>query len=932
VAALALSQGSGRLEGVAKDAQGLVLPGVTVTLTGAAVMGQRLATTGVDGSYRFLALPPGSYDLLFELAGFQTFDRQGVIVTTGDTFAIDVTLPLAAVAEAITVTGGSPLVDVKATGVGATFGAAVLEDVPSATDMWAVLQQTPGIRMGGFDVGGSHKSLQTEYDSFGVRYQNRIVNEGVNSTEGTGYAGGYYDYYAIEEFRVSAQGADVEMSSPGANVVSVFKSGGNELSSLMDFDFETSGMVSDNIDQALIERAGTSAPVRQFHELHLDLGGPVVKDRVWFYGAYNYFKIDQVISGQPEDIATNVGLFHEITGKLNWKISEKDQFIGFSHWSNKQAPYRGLSSTRPAESILPQNGWTWLHKAEWQRVWSERLFSDILLGHFGYGYPFAPVVDPATNPPRIDLSTGKQRGAGWPSTKAGIWKPQSTGQLNYYLPQAAGSHDIKLGWDWQIDSFQASANLDSGAIRYRDRSGLGPCNPCAAGQLGKVDEIMFYNRPTSSDDRNTHWDFYAQDIWTPTDRLTLTVGARFGRQDAHYMGATQTPLLSEFFDPVTIESRTVKTWNKVAPRLGATFDLMGRGKTVLKGYYGRYYANASTMSYYVNPTATSSQTYKFLDPNGNGIYDGQQELGAFVSGSGGATGAVVDPDMKLAYVDEFSFSLEHELVADTSLRFSYVRKQTRNNWENPGTPYAINVAQAPERLTRNVSVPCVDCPIGFEGTTLDLRTLPDGVENYDPVVTNALGDTDGNYDTLELAFQRRFTKDFFINANADYQRRSEMRAPIADRSPPVTDPIGASWDPGFNRDVGLRQDTTYWSFKSAARYVAPRGIGLAATLRVQSGFPWAPIYSENLPNVGTVSFFLEDIRNSRSDTVAIVDFRADEEFTLRDRYRLMVMADLYNLLNANPETNFILLTGSDFRNVIAWLPGRTLKLGVRLQF
>jgi hypothetical protein len=390
--------------------------------------------------------------------------------------------------------------------------------------------------------------------------------------------------------------------------------------------------------------------------------------------------------------------------------------------------------------------------------------------------------------------------------------------------------------------------------------------------------------------------------------------------------------LSEFFDPVTIEPQTVKIWNNVAPRIGATFDVTGRGKSVFKAYYGRYYANASTMSYYVNPTAGSSVTYKFLDPNGNGLYDGREELGDFVGSGGGASGVVVDPDILQAYVDEFSFSLEHELMADTSLRFSYVRKQTRNNWVGPGTPYALNLAQTPERLTQNVNVPCVDCPLGFEGTTLNLRTLPDGAEIEDLKVANAVGDADGNYDTLELAFNRRFNEDFFIDANFDYQWRSEMRAPWAVESPLYTDPIGVGFDPGYNRDVGMSQDTTYWSFKSAARYVAPREIGLAATLRVQSGFPWAPIHGVELPNIFFASFFLEDLKNNRSDTVTIVDFRADKTFTFRDRYRFTVMTDLYNLLNANPETNFLLLTGSDFGNIIEWLPGRTLKVGLRFQF
>jgi outer membrane receptor protein involved in Fe transport len=938
VAALAFPQaGTGRLEGVVKDAQGLVLPGATVTLTGAAVMGQRTATTDVDGSYRFLALPPSTYNLSFELAGFQTFRREGIIITSGSTFTIDANLQIATVAETITVTGESPVVDVKTTGVSATFDTTELHDVPSATDMWAVLQQTPGIRMQGFDVGGSHKSQQTGYDAFGISVQNRVVNEGVNTTEGAGWAGGYYDYYAIEEFRVSAQGADVEMSSPGAHVVSVFKSGSNELSSLTHFDFETEGMVTDNIDADLEARNGTSAPVRVFREFHIDAGGPVVKDKFWFYGAYNYFKIDKTISGQDPSIATDIGLFDEITGKINWQISEKDQFIGFSHWSLKQKPYRGLSLQIPAESIRAQNSWTWLHKAEWQRVWSDRLFSNILVGHFGFGWPMTPAVDPDTNPPRIDLTTGQQRGAGWQPFTLDRWKPQSTGQFNYYVPSAAGSHDFKFGWDWQIDSYGFGANENSGPLRYRDRSSLGPCSPCATGQLGRVDEINFYNVPTANDDRNKHWDFYAQDIWAPNDRLTVTLGVRYGRQEMYYVGSTQTPILTEFFAPVTIDGETVQVFNTLAPRLGVTVDLTGEGKTVLKGYFGRYYSNAANMSSGLNPGGNSFVRYKFLDPNGNGLYDGQQELGAFVTAGGGGAGNTLDPNFEPMYADEFSFSVEHELVADTGLRFSYVRKQLRNSWIGSNTPYyPVNLARATPNLTNNVDLPCNGCPSGFEGTTLHLRGLPDGVPVDDLRIANAPGDTDGNFDTIQFAFNRRFSQAFFANATFDYQWRHEMRGADLNwvsESPLDTDPIfPGRWYPEYNRDISQIQETTYWTFKSAARYEAGAGLGLAGTVRIQSGFPWAAIHQEDLPNVGTVAFLLEDIKNNRSETVPIVDFRIDKAFNFGDKYTFTAMADIYNLFNTNAETNFVLRTGGDYRSIIEWIGGRTLKIGLRFQF
>ncbi len=180
-------------------------------------MGESVVLTELDGSYLFRALAPGTYNLRFEMPGFSILDRLGIIVTTGTTITIDATLELAGVVESLIVTGESPTVDVKMTRVGATFNEFALHDIPSATDVWAVLAQSPGVRMRGYDVGGSHKSQQTYYESFGIREQNRVISDGVDSTEGSGGTGFYYDYYSMEEFQVSAGGADVEMTSPGAS-------------------------------------------------------------------------------------------------------------------------------------------------------------------------------------------------------------------------------------------------------------------------------------------------------------------------------------------------------------------------------------------------------------------------------------------------------------------------------------------------------------------------------------------------------------------------------------------------------------------------------------------------------------------------------------------------------------------------------------------
>jgi hypothetical protein len=940
------AQTAGEIDGTVRDAQGLVLPGVTVTLTGEAVLGAQTTLTVADGTYRFRALRPGSYNLSYELAGFQTLNREGIIVSGLRTITVNVTLDVATVAETITVTGESPVVDVKNTALSNEFGVEELQDVPSATDVWAVLGQTPGIRMRGYDVGGSHKSQQSGYESFGIRSQNRVLSDGVDSTEGTGGTGFYYDYYSVEEFTTSAAGSDVEMTAPGALVMMTIKSGGNDFSGLYHADYEGENMVADNVDDELAARGYTGNPNLIFYEIHADLGGPIVKDKAWFYGFFNRFRIDQAISGVDPDVATDIGNFYGYGAKLSFQLTQKDQIIGYGQHGLKQKPNRGLSAAVPPESILAQDSWSWVYKAEWQRVWNDKTFSNIQLKHFGFGWPMVPNTDPAVSPPRRDSATGLFSGAGWngiggPPFTFDRWKPQVTASANYYVPSAKGSHDFKFGFDWQIDSSQYGSNSNSGAIQYWDNSNLGrPLN---------VDEIRLFNvkaeGANQADNRDTHTAFFVQDTWSPNERLTLNLGFRFHRQVASYKEAVLEPIFAEFFPTGTIPGQTLVTWNNFAPRLGLTYDITGSGKTVFKAHYGRYYINIADQLSAANPGAYAYVHYKFLDQNANGLYDGSSELGTLVSTRGTvgtnletARGTPVNPDLEPSYADEFSASVEHELMPDTSLRFSYVRKQLRNDFTSAS---GFNRAQVIPLLESPVpySVPCntatVTCPGEFNGSTLDLVRVPDSAANkQDPIIDTFPGSYDqDNYDTFQVAFQRRFTQDFFVQTSYDYQWRDERRrATGQSTSPLVADPLSVLFWQNHNPSVDNIQPNTNWNFRLLGRYTLPAVTAVSANFRMQSGWPWAPIHAVSVPGSGTQSIFLEDVDNNYSDTATLVDIRVEKGFTFGDGYKVTGLFDVYNVFNSNTPTNFFMNTGRTFQNVIAALNPRAVKIGVRFQF
>ena len=939
------AQTAGEIGGLVTDDQGLAVPGVTVTLKGDVLIAPLAALTLADGSYRFRALGRGSYDLAFERAGFRTLIRRGVMVEGSRAIRIDAPLAVAAVAETITVTGDAPVLDMKRTALVNDFGVAELQEVPSATDVWAVLGQTAGVRMRGFDVGGSHKSQQTGYESFGIRGQNRVLADGVDTTEGDGGTGFYFDYYSVEEFTTTAAGADVEMTAPGSLVMMTMKSGGDDFSGMLHADYEHENFVGDNRDADLEARGYTGNPNLLFFETHADIGGPIVRDRAWFYAFYNHFRIDKAVSGVDRSVATDLGDFDQLGGKVTVRLTDRDRLIGYTNWGLKEKPKRGLSTDVGPDSVLAQASWSWAHKAEWQRVWNDRTFMIVAAKHFGFSWPMVPQVDPGQQPPRLDTSTSRLSGAGWfpglngpPPFTFVRWKPQATAAAHHYLPDAGGSHDFKLGYEFQIDSSRFGSNANSGHVRYLDDS--------ANDRPFHVDRIMLFSMPAAgeiaSDNRNRHHAVFIQDTWRPLDRLSLNLGVRYEQQRTYFLDAVSTPFLADFFPSGTARGRTHTVWNTWAPRLGLAFSLASR--TVLRGHYGRYYLNLADAHEVANPASTAWIRYAFLDPNGNGIYDGPNELGAKLDEQGatggdlGAGGTPVDPDLPPEYVDEINLSLEHELVADTAVRVSYVRK------DRSGDSGIWNVPQQSALLAgRGVSCgadPDWDCPVNvLTGDPLNVQRVPDELAGAVDNRIAAFPGMDAAYDTFQVAVNRRFQGGFLLQASFDTQWRDEFRAAAGEnRSPLFADPLavgsgghGRIWQ-NHSLEVGARQETTNWGGRLLARYTLPHEFGLSANLRHQSGWPYALIQRVDIPGTGTNQpIFLRDLSENRSENVTIADVRLDKGFSVGGDRRLTLLLDVYNLFNSNAVTNFSLRTG-DRERIIAALDPIVMKLGVRFEF
>src|SRR6187402_3549665 len=238
---------TGTIQGRVADAQGAVLPGVTVTATSPSALGAQTTVTSETGNYRFPAVPPGQYELTFELAGFNSLKRSGISITLGFTAQVNVELALATLQETVTVSGASPVIDTSTTRVQQNFKMEQLQSLPNGRDMWALLAVTPSVQMGRIDVGGNRAGTQTGYTAYGMSGQVRVLIEGINTTEGTGGAGFYFDYASLEEAFLGTSGQSAEMPNPGVQSQFIARSGSNNFQGEYHVDWYNNSLQGENL-------------------------------------------------------------------------------------------------------------------------------------------------------------------------------------------------------------------------------------------------------------------------------------------------------------------------------------------------------------------------------------------------------------------------------------------------------------------------------------------------------------------------------------------------------------------------------------------------------------------------------------------------------------------------------------------------------------
>jgi len=953
----------GRINGVVTDDTGAVLPGVTVTATSPALIQPQVQVSGGDGSFRFLALPPGVYDVAFELAGFQNVKREGIRVVINQTLSVNQQLRVAALQETVTVSGASPVVDTSTTSMGTNFTKELLTEIPNARDIWAAMSQAPGLQMTAFDVGGSNTGNQTGFRSYGFDTQNQTRMEGIDTTEGTAANAGYFDFGSFEEFQVGGAGADAGAFAGGAVLSISVKSGGDRFAATWYSDYVSESQLTDNVPDYLrsantpdddgffsrnglcFQRSGETVcrgnAVKKQYDLNGDFGGPILKQKVWFFTSWRLNDKYTYITGLG-DTTEQSKLSNKYTFKGTFQVGRNNQIIGFLNKREKLQDKRGINLNTPLSAAYYQSSRNYPWKAEWTSVLGSRAFLDVLYGNWYNFFPLRPtrdyeLYDGPWTPPRQDTATSVWSPTGgnngYQDQKR--YKPQFYTTLSYFKDGWKGSHDMRVGFDWKRDrrSLLRDQPFD---IWYRDNNGA----------LNSVD---LYNSTVTGINDVVYTAGWWNDTWKVSNRLTLNLGARFEAYRDQWpdqefaphghpaLTGWSDPRYSAFVAPRTVSATTVANTNTISPKVGFAYDLTGDNRTVIKGFYGiSRWNSADTLADQENPVGLAALRYAFVacsatastncDLNGNRLVDSPAELGAFQTTTGGAGFVRVDRDLVRPTSNEVSLNLEREIASGLSGRASYVYKNMRNVWGE------IDVArEAGYTVPFTIADPGPD---RTNGTADDQRfttmALATGT-GTDRVFTN-LGDRgNANFQNLEFAVNRRFSGRWMLLTSFGMTWSTMAHTAAGGRFGNTTFPYRPA-DRLFGDD-GV-ETSTLWNYKVIGRYVMPFDIGVSGSWKVQSGFNFARTISVAMPVEGSRTIRVEPITSNRYPSVGILDFRLDKSFDVGHGARLTPMLDFFNLLNSGVPTTVRTTNTATapFKEVTAILNPRVMRFGFKFNF
>jgi hypothetical protein len=876
------------------DEQGATTPGVTVTITSPAlVAGTMNGVTDTGGAYRFPSLPPGTYQVKAELQGFQSVVQDNVSVQVGQTVALDLRLRVATLAETVTVTGASPIIDTTSANTSVNLSEQLLQSTPGGRDIWALVEyKVPSLLITRPDVGGTSGGLQGVYNARGTTSgQNSQYLNGINVGDpaAIGAAGYYYDFDAFEEIQVSTGAHDITVPTSGVFLNMVTKSGGDRWAGKGTFTWLGDSTQTQNIDDELLRygfRADTNS-VDFVSDVNVSGGGPLIERKLRMFASFRDWRVHVNV---PAAFSALVLDKTDITSgllNLTYQVNDKNRLTGFYSKQYYKKPNRFLAAPTTVlvqESTSNEDDVFDVYQVLWNSVLSTRLFLD---ARFGLNQIFFPtylngsdqtLLDSATNIRTRNYISGTER-----------WRDryQANATANYYLDEALGGrHEFKFGFD------HAHSPVENRVVRFDD---VGLTYSSATGQSQFVN---LYGTPFFSKTAVDVTAVYAQDSYSVKD-LTVTGGVRWERLEGYLPEQSSPP--SRFFPTLTRsfpEQRDLVNWNTIGPRISAAYNLGGTGRTALKAAAGRYYyviASGGGILDTANPNGNYDEQYVWNDSNGDRRFQLGEQTGNPVITRVDTSTISIDPDYKRPYTDEFTGGLDHELIPSMRLSavFTYRREKDLLATSNPAAPYDTFLTTRPDAGRDGVLGTADDGTFQFYDRRVGgvNRTFftndPTGLQTYKGIEVTATKRMSNRWQMLAgYTFSRSRIEGLSVNTNPNML--INVTGPLAGQA----NVNGAT----VNGQIGDRPH----QFKLTGTYLTPwYDIGLAGNFNSQSGIALTRQITVAQTAGGTSTINVEPLGSERLDARTVMDLRVFKVVRFSGNRELEAALDFNNVSNAN---------------------------------
>lgn len=918
----ASGQSATGITGQVVDESGAALPGVTVIARSPALQVPSVTSVSDErGEYRLTPLPIGAYEVVYELTGFQTLRREGLILTTGFTARVDIVLKVGALEESITVSGASPVVDVSSTATSTRLTTEMLETTPTGrVGFFALLQQAPGVR-NTIDIGGSSATANSiTFRSFGQSGEAWQALEGiVTSSAKTGQSGNYFDYSSVEEARVQTVGADASMPLRGVMMDVTIKSGSNQFHGTTWYSQTNSNFQSSNVDDSLRAQGITDpAELQARWTVSSDVGGRIIRDKLWFYvGGTRNVNTETVLGAYQPDGSPAIDdkTSDWFNAKVSYQATRNHKFVGFQQYQRKDA-IRNVTQFVPWESRTFQALKGITAKGEWQGVWNNSIVTSVTTGLWQWNSPFS--CPGTTAVATFDLVTQMRTGCGTGSATGGedpIERniPVKANATMYRPDLFLGNHEFKAGMDYvhSLISRRRPARPIEGDYQLNFRSGV-------------PFQIVTYNFPVDPLTNSDYLGFYAADSWTIARRVTLNLGLRFAH-DRGYV-PEQCREAGSFAPAECYDRIDFPTWNSFAPRVHASFDLFGTGRTVVKTGWGRFdhrrLVDPEVLG--ANQNVQTATTYTWRDLDGDKQWDaGEANLDAngpdFVSRTG-FQNLIPNQRELQPKQDELMGSLEHEIVANLGVRvtgiYSLARRDFRiQNTFRPPSAYNIPITSRDpgQDGVRNTG----DDP-GTSLTYYEYSSTLQGARFNESQLVNFADSS--SFTSLDLAVTRRMAGNWMMQASFSGTWKDTLNVAVLPDDNP-------------NADFNQSDNNLEWISKISGSYRFRYGILASALYEARSGEPWArAVLLSGGTTIPTLVVNAEPIGTRFYPTVQHLDVRAEKSFSLFNTHELGIRFNVYNLLNSNMTLTANTRSGATFGRPLTILAPRLGEISASYKF